>query len=151
MAAGTRTRSVRPVRPEARPPRDLRPGDLVAGVVRWTARALAAGTLLFALAFFATHLVDAVVGPPPLPTAPLEPGEWFGFVLMGTLLVGLALGWRRPLVGGGVSLLSLALFYLLLLTLRGRFPGGTVFPALALPGALYLLQGWLERHRSRAT
>jgi hypothetical protein len=61
--------------------------------------------------------------------------------------VGMALAWRWQLVGAVVSLVSLALFYLLHFFERGRFPGGPWFLVFTLPAVLFLAS-WLWAARS---
>lgn len=67
----------------------------------------------------------------------------FAFFPVGVLL-GLALAWRREILGGGLALASLAGFYVSHRLQSSRFPAGFTFLLLASPGLLFLLAGWLR-------
>lgn len=53
--------------------------------------------------------------------------------------VGMVVAWWREGWGGGITIASLAAFYLVDRVWSGSFPRGFVFVALALPGFLFLL------------
>lgn len=53
------------------------------------------------------------------------------------VVAGFAVAWRHELAGGLITLGSLALFYVYLFVVGGRFPGGPYFLLFALPGFLH--------------
>jgi len=53
--------------------------------------------------------------------------------------LGMVLAWRWEGLGGGITVASLAAFYLADRLMSSRFPGGFAFAALAAPGFLFLL------------
>jgi len=72
------------------------------------------------------------------------------FVPLFVAWLGLLLGWRWEGLGGTLIVVGIEGFYLthFALTGFGRFPRGWAFPALAVPGFLFLLCWFLQRNRS---
>jgi len=70
----------------------------------------------------------------------------FLFFPLGTS-IGSLVGWRQPLLGGGLAVSSLSAFYLLHLAAGLRFPSGTWVAIFTLPGFLFLLVGVWGRAR----
>lgn len=104
------------------------------GVLLWTARGLAAASLAFMGLFIVSHLVEG--GPSP------TPNEWLGIACFpGGVFLGLLAGMRYPVIGGVVSLLSLAAFYAWNFSQSGQLPSGPFFLLLTFPGLLFLLVG----------
>jgi hypothetical protein len=58
--------------------------------------------------------------------------------------LGMALAWRWEGLGGGVTVASLAAFYLVHRVLSPGFPKGLALVAMAAPGFLFLLCWWKE-------
>lgn len=56
--------------------------------------------------------------------------------------VGMIVGWFREGLGGAITALSLALFFVVHYAQRGRFPGGTAFLLFSSGGLLFLVS-WL--------
>lgn len=67
------------------------------------------------------------------------------------VMLGMALGWWRDLLGGVVTLGSLAVFYAAFTIRSGQIPPGPYFALFASPGALFLLAGMLDRRHRYAT
>lgn len=59
--------------------------------------------------------------------------------------VGMVLAWWREVLGGGITVASLAAFYLVDRLVSSSFPRGFAFLLLALPGFLFLLCGLWTR------
>ena len=94
-------------------------------VLRWTARAwgVASALLLLAFAFGDREHIR------------LTAGEAVGFLFFPVgVIAGFAIAWLRELVGGLVTVGSLALFYLWLFAQDGRLPAGPYFLAVCRPG-----------------
>lgn len=68
----------------------------------------------------------------------------FLFFPVGVCL-GMVVAWRWEGLGGGITLTSLAAFYLVDFLMSSSFPRGYAFVVLALPGFLFLLSGLLTR------
>lgn len=66
------------------------------------------------------------------------------------VIAGLILAWRRELLGGLVSIGSMAAFYLTLYLFDGRFPRGPFFLLLASPGILFMLASAAEMIQSHS-
>jgi hypothetical protein len=62
--------------------------------------------------------------------------------------VGMAVAWWREGLGGGITVGSLAAFYLVDRLVSSSFPRGWVFVALAVPGFLFLLCRLLTRMKA---
>ena len=110
---------------------------LIAGML-WLAR-------LSALAMAGLILLFAV-GEGFHPTK-LQLPELILFVPLFLAWLGLWLGWRWEGLGGALVVVGMAGFYLthFALTGFGRFPRGWAFPAIAVPGLLFLLCWFLRR------
>ncbi len=63
----------------------------------------------------------------------------------GVVLLGMAIGWWRPLIGGLVSLGGLGAFYLWMLVASGSFPGGPYFLIFTAPAFLFVAAGLVAR------
>jgi hypothetical protein len=100
-------------------------------VLRWSARTLS----LFSIGIVLLFAIGEVLN-----LSRFTPRELvlFMFFPLGVCL-GLALAWWREALGGGITVLSLAAFYLLNWHWSSRFPRGYAFIVLALPGFLFLL------------
>ena len=114
-------------------------GDATARVVHWIARLTAIAAIV--------PLMLIVFGEPG--SGPAGPREWaylalfpFGFS------AGYLLGWRWPLVGGGISLACM----LASLVVIGRTFGigpYIIWGVLCVPGILYIIAGWKMRAGAR--
>ena len=74
--------------------------------------------------------------------------EWvgIGFFPVG-VLIGLVLAWEEELIGGLISLISIAGFYLVYgWLLNSTFQMGWAFVPFILPGLLFLAYGYLRIH-----
>lgn len=109
-------------------------------VVRWTARlwSIASTFLLLAFAFGGReHLRFTAAEALLFLTFPVG------------IIAGFAVAWRRELAGGLITVGSLALFYLLMLSRTGRWPG-PLFLLFAAPSFLHLLTSFLTARRAPA-
>jgi hypothetical protein len=111
-------------------------------ILRWLARAFSilSVAILFVFAFGeGLHLWR------------FTPGELLLFVFFPLgFCVGMVVAWWREALGGGITVASLAAFYLLNRCLSGSFPRGFAFAALALPGLLFLVCGlWTRSTKKR--
>lgn len=68
----------------------------------------------------------------------------FAFFPVG-LCMGLVVAWWREALGGGITVASLAVFYLADFIMSSSFPRGIAFATLAIPGFLFLLSGLCSR------
>jgi hypothetical protein len=105
-------------------------------VLRWAARIGSVPTLWLLTLFLFGGLE------PGLPT--LKEAVAMAFFPFG-VMAGMVWGWRNELVGGLISVISLAVFYVVMVTLGGRFPGGPYFLIFASPGFAFLACGLLAR------
>jgi hypothetical protein len=110
----------------------LRPPVQLLLITRWSARA----TSVLALGMIGAFVLRHGLAP-----AALSAREWILMLFLLWSLVGLILAWRWPLPGGALSLVGLIGFHVLEWVASGQLPGGWFFPALAIPGALFLVSG----------
>ena len=104
-------------------------------VLRWTARALGgvSALLLFAFAFGGREHLR------------FTPGEAVAFMLFPVgVVAGFAVAWRRELVGGLLTVASLALFGLYVFAWSGRVVG-PYFLLFAAPGFLHVAGAVIAR------
>lgn len=127
------------------PKQDTRPGR-AARVLRMVAKVWSILSLVLMLAAF--------VGEALFPHAPASFSArdivLFLFFPVG-MGIGLILAWFRELIGGGIAIGSVVGFYLAVLIMDGRFPGGPFFVLLAAPGLFFMLARLLDREQERAT
>ena len=101
--------------------------------LRWSARALSILVLSMLLMFAFGEGLNL---------ARFSAGELLMFVFFPLgLCVGPAVAWRREVLGGGITVASLAGFYLVDCLLTSSYPRGFAFALLAVPGFLFLLCG----------
>lgn len=108
--------------------------------LRWTARLLAA-----ALVGLVLLILIGEGGFNPVMLSPVEA------ILMALFLItclGLVIAWRWPLTGGVLSTVGILGFYAIEFAMKGRFPGGPVFPLMLLAGILFLLNAFSKRSMS---
>lgn len=113
-------------------------GPVALRVVRWIARAASLASLGL-LGLFATSGGEAP--------------STFEWVLLACFPIGVGVGmvlaWFREVLGGVVTLGSLAAFHLLLLLDESRPPSGPWFLVLASPGIVLLVVGLIARRSAR--
>ena len=105
-------------------------------LVRWTARVMSLAILfLLGLFMFGQDGISRVTI-----------AEWTGLAFFPIgVAVGFLIGWKNELLGGIISVASLACFYLIYgLGLTGQLPGGAWFVAFTFPGFLFLIYGLLR-------
>jgi len=105
-------------------------------VLRWMGRlgSLASLALIAAFAFGGHE--------PGVPTAT----EWVGLACFPIgVLAGLLLAWRFEIVGAGLAVASLLLFYLWHVVQSGRLPMGPYFAFFTFPALFYLAATFLQR------
>ena len=66
------------------------------------------------------------------------------------IIVGLLVAFRKELLGGAVTILSLMGFYVWHLAVSGRLAAGPWFALIAAPGLLFLLVGLTEYRLKRS-
>jgi hypothetical protein len=103
-------------------------------LVRWVARVMSLAILFLLMLFmFGEDGVNSSV------TA----AEWTGLAFFPIgVAIGFLIGWKNELMGGIISVASLACFYLIYgLGVAGQLPRGGWFAAFTLPGFLFLFYG----------
>lgn len=105
------------------------------GIVRWIARLWSVASFLLIAAFMfggAEHLRPTASEATAMALFPIG------------VLIGFGIAWRRELLGGSVSIASLAAFYGLLWLRSGKLPGGPYFLLFSAPGFLFVLAAVLS-------
>ncbi len=107
-------------------------------ILRWSGRVLGSLVLVLLAFFYFTSGGGATE---------ITIRELVGFLFFPVgLAIGYAIGWRNELVGGVISLSSVALFYLVYgRILSGSIRQGSAFIFFAIPGVLFLTYGVLIR------
>ncbi len=121
----------------------MSPKDQPGNGSRWIGRVWSLASLAFLLTFIVGHVFGHSGRTP-------SGQEWLGLAFFpGGILLGLAVGWWKQGIGGGLAVASLVAFYLWHLLVSGDFPGGPFFALIAAPGAFFLLSAWL--HATKGT
>lgn len=110
--------------------------------VRWTARSLSlAIILLLTLFLFGEDGITSGAG--------VRGYEYIGLLFFPVgVAVGFIFGWKNELLGGVISIASLACFYFVYgLALTGKMPRGVWFVIFTIPGFLFLAYGLLRLPR----
>lgn len=106
-------------------------------ILRWLARIgsiLCVGMLLL---FFVGE---------PMDFAAITATEWLMLLCFPVgVALGMVVGWWKEMIGGGITAVSLILFYLIDTIASGTPPRDLWFLIFALPGLLFLLCGWLDK------
>jgi hypothetical protein len=110
------------------------PNNVVANVLRWTARLTSIASIGLLMQF--------LFGEPGTPT--LSEAMLMAFFPFG-VMAGMVLGWWKELYGGLFTVVSLAIFYMLMIVQRGQFPPGPYFILFALPGVMFLAAALARR------
>ncbi len=107
-------------------------------ILRWSARVLGLMVLFLLTLFYFTGGVGSTE---------ITAREYVGLLFFPVgVAIGFIVGWRNELVGGMISVLSVAAFYLLYgLMLSGSMRQGFAFIIFAIPGILFLTYGVLIR------
>ena len=111
-------------------------------VFRWTAR-------LTGLAFVGL-IVSLWIGEGSPNLAKDTPTQLLQYLLFVTIPLGFLLAWKWEGLGGIISLMALVGIYVGEFLTRGRFPGGWVFPTLAVPAILFVICYLLEQAQPSA-
>ena len=109
---------------------------------RWARRArwLARGWAVLSIGLVLAFLVGEGFHP-----SQVQAREWLGLIFFPIgICVGMIVAWRHELLGGVITVASLAVFYVIHLATSGIFPKGWAFLAFALPGFLFVLAGGLQ-------
>lgn len=107
---------------------------------RWLARTWGLLSIGFTLLIFIGETFSATT-----PSAPTGV-EWLMLLFFPVgVLVGLVLSWRWELLGGLLTAVSIAAFYLTEFLATGNWAGGPWFLLVAFPGFLFLLLGIVTR------
>jgi len=101
-------------------------------IIKWTARILALGILIFALPFYFGY-------GNPLPFAKPDYSLWENVALsmMPLVFIGLALGWKYPKVGGWLIIISIATGLIVGFLTEANLSINLAVPI--IPGILYLI------------
>ena len=110
-------------------------------IIRWIARISALLMAVLILLFF----VGEAMAEGFEPLLHLSVRESLMMVAFVDLWLGLILGWRWELLGGLMTILGFASFYLLNVLFTGAFPRGPFFFILAAPSLLFLYVGLVRR------
>ena len=110
--------------------------------LRWVSLLVGSLVLLFILWMLIGHLVGDANGPDGMPFKDTK--EVITFVLFPVCnIIGLALAYKWPLLGGGIAVASNCLLFALRPDLLF-----SPFLAILVPGLLYVGHGWLTRKRT---
>jgi len=107
-------------------------------IIKWSARILALGILIFALPFYFGY-------GNPLPWAKPDYSLWenVALAMMPLIFVALALGWKYPKVGGWIIVVSIVIGFLLGLFTEANLSINLAAPL--IPGILYLIDGYRKQ------
>ena len=106
-------------------------------ILRWIARVGSLLCLGFLLLIFVGEGMDF---------SALTQTEWLMLLCFPVgVALGMLVGWWKELIGGGITAVSLLMFYLIDTIASNGLPDGLWFIIFALPGLLFLLCGWMDR------
>jgi len=113
-------------------------------VLRWTARIIAVGFVVLFLIFFIGE-----GGPGELMY--LNAADKLGLTFMPVIFImGLAVAWKRELLGGTIMALSVIGFNLIRIIARQEFSGEVEFAVLLIPSMIFMLLPCLLGRRNGA-
>ncbi len=98
-------------------------------VLRWTARGWSVATIILVVAFIVGEGINASM-----------PSEWLGLLFFPLgICAGMVVAWQREGLGGGITVASLVIFYVIHIASTGDLPAGFAWLAFAAPGFLFLI------------
>ena len=98
-------------------------------VVRWIARVWSIASIGIILLFIICE-----------DSGPIGTGEWLGFLFFPLgVSVGMVLAWWKEGIGGGITVASLIVFYLVHFATAGTLPEGWAWLLFSAPGFLFLV------------
>ena len=102
--------------------------------IKWSARILALGILLFALPFYFGY-------GNPLPFVDPDYSLWenVALTMMPIVFIGLILGWKYPKAGGLLVVIPIVIGFIVGLLTEANFSANLLIPL--IPGVLYLMDG----------
>ena len=110
----------------------------------WLGRAGAIASIVMLSLF----VIASIQAGDPVPT----PTEAVGIAFFPIgVAIGLMLGWRQPLAGASVSLISLVGFYVWSYVVSGRINNGPYFVLFTLPAVFYLIGALTQPIRARGS
>lgn len=109
--------------------------------IKWFARIIALAILLFSLPFYFGY-------GNPLPFAKPDYSLWenIALAMMPLIIIGLALGWKYPKVGGWLIIISIAIGLIVGLLTEANLSINIAVSI--IPGILYLIDGYKRRAES---
>ena len=115
-------------------------GRVVTVLIRWSARLLSIASTAMLLLFVFGEKFEA---------SKVTGRQWLALVFFPLgIVVGFAVAWWKEALGGGISVVSLLIFYLIfVLLLRGDLARGAWFLVFAIPGFLFLAADAFSRAR----
>ncbi len=127
-----------PQHAQLKPPAPTRDLSGTLNIIRWLAR-LASLVSVGLIALFATSGSN-----------PPSAFEWLllAFFPLG-VVVGMLIAWRREVVGGSISCISLTVFHVLMLVRDGHVPATPWFVIFTLPAIVLLVVGLLDARPPR--
>lgn len=114
--------------------------DVALVLFRWSARILSIASTAMLLLFVFGEKFDA---------SKVTGRQWLAFVFFPLgIIVGFVVAWWKEGLGGGITIASLLIFYLIfVLLLRGDLTRGVWFLVFAIPGFLFLAAYAISRAR----
>ena len=104
-------------------------------IIKWTARILALGVLVFALPFYFGY-----GNPLPFTNPNYSPWENVALAMMPLVFIGLALGWKYPKIGGWLVVVSIVIGFTVGILTKANLSINLLAPI--VPGILYLISGY---------
>jgi len=115
-------------------------GDVALFLFRWAARLLSIASTALLLLFVFGEKFE---------TSKVTGRQWLAFVFFPLgIVVGFVVAWWKEGLGGGISIASLLIFYLIFVSLlKGSLAQGVWFLVFAVPGFLFLAAYAISRAR----
>jgi hypothetical protein len=106
-------------------------------VIRWIARVWSIASIVLVLLFIVIERDN-----------PASTTEWIGFLFFPAgICAGMIAAWRMELMGGTMTIGSLAIFYAYCLATTGTLPNGLAWLVFSVPGFLFLFAWFRSRRR----
>ncbi|MFA4999807.1 MAG: hypothetical protein WC545_00375 [Patescibacteria group bacterium] len=110
-------------------------------IIKWTARILALGILIFALPFYFGY-----GNPLPFTNPDYSLWENSALAMIPLVFIGLLLGWKYPKVGGWLIIVSIMIGFVVGLLTEANLSINLAVPF--IPGVLYLIDGYKRQAKS---
>jgi hypothetical protein len=120
-------------------PKEIKPMSKSSVIVRWIARIT---SVIIILGVLAIYIDEGGFNP-----LRMTGSEAIMMIFFWACVIGLAVAWKWPLIGGLISAISMVLFIVAEFIITGHPPRGVAFETMMIPGLLFVASAKMAKRR----